>query len=156
MPASNSRQRFQTKIFCNQFVSFSLFEDTALLYSPGRSDFLRSPSSLFDIMRIFLRTFDEASNSLQIPLPKPKTAIGSTLQSQKTAFWLSTMKIALNIQIDKFVYRPDSETTNLVFSPSKRLNYAVFKLYLKKLSNLTIAELTASTRTDIRLQTSVK
>ena len=62
----------------------------------------------------------------------------------------------MNIQIDIFVYRSDLETTILVSFPSKSLNYTVTNSSLQKLSTLTIAKFTISTRTDITLQTGVK
>ena len=66
------------------------------------------------------------------------------------------MKISLNTQIDKFVYRSDLETTIFAYFPSKSLNYTAVNLILPKLSTLTIAKITISTKTDITLQTSVK
>ena len=69
---------------------------------------------------------------------------------------LITIAIPLNIQVDKFVYRSNLETTILAYFPSKSLNYTAINLFLKKLSTLTIAKITISTRTDITLQTSVK
>ena len=38
----------------------------------------RELSSLVDSLRDFLKTFDKPSNCLQIPLPEPKIAIGTT------------------------------------------------------------------------------
>ena len=38
----------------------------------------RKLNSLVDRLRGFLKTFDHASKSIQIPLPKPKLEIGST------------------------------------------------------------------------------
>ena len=77
------------------------------------------------------------------------------LQSQKTIALLITITISLNIQTDKFVHRSVLETTILAFFPSKILNYTAISLFLQKLSTLTIAKLTVSTRTVIALQTSV-
>ena len=48
------------------------------------------------------------------------------------------------------------ETTNLASFPSKKMNYTAINVFLQNLSTLTIAEFTISTRTDIKLQTSVK
>ena len=111
-------------------------------------------SSLVDILHDFLKFFDKGSKCLQIPLPKHK--IEMNLQSRKTTSLLITMKISSNIQIDLFVYRSDLETTILASSPSKSLNYTVIILNLQKLSTLTIANFSTSTKTDIMLQTSVK
>ena len=60
------------------------------------------------------------------------------------------------MQIDKFVYLINLETTILAYSLSKSLNYTAIKVFLQKLSTLTIAKHTISTRTDITLQTSIK
>ena len=38
----------------------------------------RELTSLVDSLRVFLKTFDDASKCVQIPLPKPKVEIGST------------------------------------------------------------------------------
>ena len=62
----------------------------------------------------------------------------------------------MNIQTDKFVHRSDLETTTVGYFPSKSLNYTAMNLFLQKFSTLTIAKFTISTKTDIRLQTSVK
>ena len=78
------------------------------------------------------------------------------LQSQKKISLLITITISLNIQTDKFVYRSDLETTIFAYFPSKNLNYTAIKLFLKKLSTLNIAKFTIFTRTDFKLQTSVK
>ena len=66
------------------------------------------------------------------------------------------MKISLNVQVDNFVYRSDLETSNPTFFLSKSSRNAVIILHLEKLSTLTIAKMTTSTRTDIMLQTSMK
>ena len=78
------------------------------------------------------------------------------LQIQRTISLLITITISLNIQVDKFVYRSDLETTILAFFPSKCLNYTAINLFLQKLSTLTIAKFTISLRSDFALQTSVK
>ena len=64
--------------------------------------------------------------------------------------------MSLNIQLDKFVYHSDSETTIIAYFPSKSLKYTAINLFLQKWSNLTIAKITICTRTDITLKTSVK
>ena len=62
----------------------------------------------------------------------------------------------MNVQIDKFVYRSDLETTNLAYFPSKSLNYTAINFFLQKFSTLTIVKFTISRRTNFTLQTSVK
>ena len=78
------------------------------------------------------------------------------LQSQKTISLLITITISLDIQIDKFVYHSDLETTILVCFPSKSVNYTAINLFLQKLSTLTIVKFNIYTKTDILLQTNVK
>ena len=78
------------------------------------------------------------------------------LQSQKTISLLITKTISLKIQIDKFVYHSDLETTILAYFPSKSLNYTAINLFLQKLSTSAIVKFKIYTRTDITLQTSVK
>ena len=67
-----------------------------------------------------------------------------------------TITISLNIQIDKFVYHSDLETTILAYFPSNNLNYMAINLFLQKLSTLTIVNFTICARTVITLQRSVK
>ena len=62
--------------------------------------------------------------------------------------------ISLNIQIDKFVYRSDLETTLLAFFLAKKIT--AINLFLQKLSALIMAKITISTRTYFKLQISVK
>ena len=108
---------------------------------------------LVDNLRDFLKTFDQASKCIQIPLPKPEVEIGST-ESKDNLFAHYYNDIIE--QIDKFVYHSDLETTILAYFLSKSLNYTVINLFIQNLSNLTIVKITISTRTDIILQTSVK
>ena len=84
--------------------------------------------------------------------PKPR----SDIQSQITIFLLITIKVTLQIQTDKFDYRAHLETTILAPFPSKSLNYRAINWSLQKLSTLTIAKFTTSTRTDVAFRTSVK
>ena len=107
---------------------------------------------LVDSLRDFFKTFNHASKC--IPYRSPNLRLD--LQSQKTISLLITLTISLNIQIDKFVYPSDLETTALTYFPSKSLNYTAINLFLQKLSTLTIAKFTISSRIDITLQTSVK
>ena len=58
--------------------------------------------------------------------------------------------------MDKFVYQSGSETSNLAYFLSKSLNYTAMNFFLQKLSTLTIATFTISTRTDFTLETGVK
>ena len=111
-------------------------------------------TSLVDSLRDFLKTFYHNSNCIQILLPKSKVEIGST--KSKAISLLITITISLNIQIDKFAYGSDSEATFLAYFLSKSLNYTAINLFLQKLSTLTIAKFTISTRNDMTLQTSVK
>ena len=94
------------------------------------------------------------ASAYRFPYRSPK--LRSDLQIQKTISLFITITISLNIQIDKFVYHSDLETTILVYFPSKSLNHTAINLFLQKLSTLTIVKFTISTRTYITLQTSVK
>ena len=65
--------------------------------------------------------------------------------------------MSLKIQIGNSVYRFVLETTNLEsFHSKKSLNHTAINLYLQKVSILTIAKFTTSTRSDITLQMNVK
>ena len=103
---------------------------------------------------IFLKLLIKLASAYIFPYRSPKLRLD--LQSQNTISLPITITISLNIQIDKFVYPSGLETTILAFFPSKSLHYTAFSLFLQKLSTLTIAKFTISTRTDITLQTSVK
>ena len=94
------------------------------------------------------------ASAYRFPYRSPKLRLD--LQNQKTISLFITITISLNTQIDKFVYHSDLETTTLVYSPSKSLNYTAMNLFLQKLSTLTIVKFAISTRTDIMLQTIVK
>ena len=114
----------------------------------------RENTCLIDNLRDFLKIFDQASKCIQIPLPKPKVKVGSTKSTKNlVAHYYNEI---LNIQIDKFVYHSDMETTIPAYFPIKTLNYTAIKLFLQKLSTLTNVKFTISTRTDITLQTIVK
>ena len=65
------------------------------------------------------------------------TRLRLDLRSQRTIWLLITITISLNIQIDKFIYRSDLETTILASFPSNSLNYTVISSYLQRLSTLT-------------------
>ena len=112
----------------------------------------RELTCLVDNLQDFLKTFDKVTSAYKFHYRSPKLRLD--LQSQKTISLFIT--ISLNIQIDKFIYLFDLETTILVYSPSKSLNYTSINLFLQKLSTLTIVKFSISTRTDITLQKSVK
>ena len=78
------------------------------------------------------------------------------VRNQKTILSLTIKKVSLNIHTDKIVYRPALETTILVSFPVKISSYAVINLLFSKLSNLSVAKVSISTKTAITLQTSVK
>ena len=78
------------------------------------------------------------------------------LQSQRTITFFNTITISLNMQLDKFDYRSDLETTILAFFLSKSLNYTAINLFLQRMSTLTIENFNIFTRTDITLQTRLK
>ena len=104
-------------------------------------------------MRDFLIFLITLANVYRFPYRSPKLRL--YLQIQKTISLHITTAKSLNIQIDQFVYRFILETTVLVFFQWKSLNYTAIILFLQKLSTLTFAKFTTSTRTDITLQTSV-
>ena len=106
------------------------------------------------ICAIFSKLLIKLASAYRFQHRSPKLILD--LQSQKTISLFITITISLNIQIDKFVYHSDFETTNLAYFLSKSLNYTVKNLFLRKLSTLSIVKFTISTRTDITLQTSVK
>ena len=106
------------------------------------------------VCAIFSKLLIKLASVYRFPYRSPKLRLD--LQSQKTISSLITITISLNTQMDKFVYRFDLETTILAYFPSKSLNYKAINLSLQKLSTLTIAKFTISTRTYFTLQTSVK
>ena len=92
----------------------------------------RELTCLVDNLRDFLKTFDHASKSIQIPHRSPKLRLD--LKSQMTISLFITITISLNTQKDKIVYHSDLETTILAYFPSKSLNYTAINLFLQKLS----------------------
>ena len=62
----------------------------------------------------------------------------------------------MNIQIDKFIYRSDLETTILASFPAKSLNHTAINFFPQNMSTLTNAKFTTSLWTDFTLQASVK
>ena len=97
------------------------------------------------VCSIFCKLLMKVSNCLKIPLPKAVTEIGYT--RSKVNLFLITITLSMNIQIDKFLYRSDLETTILASVPPKCLNYKVINLYLRNFSNSNIANITNSSRT---------
>ena len=114
----------------------------------------RELTCLVDNLRDFLKTFNQASKCIQIPLPKPKVEIGST--KSKNNFFAHYYKDIIEHPNRQIRLSFPFETTILAYFPSKSLNYTAINLFLQKLSTLTIVKFTISTRTDITLQTSVK
>ena len=109
---------------------------------------------LVDNLRDFLKTFDQASKCIQIPLPKPKVEIGSTKSKDNlVAHYYNDIFEHPNRQIRlSFLF---GNNKSCVFS-LKFLSYTAINLFLQKLSTLTIVKFTVSKRTDITLQTTVK
>ena len=106
------------------------------------------------ICAIFSKVLIKLASAYRFPYRSPELRLDQ--QSQKTITLLITITISLNIQVDKFFYHSDLETTILAYFPSNCLNYTAINSFLQKLSTLTIVKFTISTRTDITLQTSVK
>ena len=105
------------------------------------------------VCAIFSQCLITQASAYRFTYRSPKLRLD--LQSQKAISLLITIKMSLKIQIDKFVYRSDLETTILGYFPSKALNYTAINLFLQKLSTLTIAKFTSSTKTHNTWQTSV-
>ena len=113
----------------------------------------REFTCLVDNLRVFLKTFDQASKYIQI-LAKPKVEIGSA--KSKDNLFAHYYNDIIEHKKDRVVYHSDLGTTILAFFPSKSLSYTASNLFLQKLSALIIVKITISTRTDITLQTIVK
>ena len=94
------------------------------------------------ICAIFSKLLIKLANAYRFPYRSPRLRLD--LQSRKTISLLITITISLNIQIDKFVYHSNLETTILAYFPSKILNYTAMNLFLQKLSTLTIVKFTIS------------
>ena len=144
----SNKKSFAIKLF--QFCDIKAQQRYILQEKVNNSK--RELTCLVDNLRDFLKSFDQANKCIQIPLPNPKVEHGSTKSKDNLFAHYSND----SIQIDKFVYHSVLETTILAFYPSKSLNYTAIKFFLQKLSTLTIANFTSSTRTDITLQASVK
>ena len=89
-------------------------------------------------------------------IPYGSLKLRKNQQNQLTISVLFIINLSLKIQVDKLVYRSDLEKKNLASFPSNGLNYRVIIFYLQNLSNINIAKFTTSSRTDIKLQKSVK
>ena len=113
----------------------------------------RELTCLVDNLRDFLKTFDQASKCIQIPLPKPKVEFGST-KSKDDLFAHHYNDIIENRNRKICLSFRFGNNNSGVFS-IKILNYTATKSFLQKLSTLAIVKFTISTRTDITLQTSV-
>ena len=114
----------------------------------------RELSFLVDSLRDFLKTFDKASKCLQIPIPKPKIEIGCTKSKDYLlAPYYNDIIEHPNRQI-RLSFRFGNKNS-CVFS-LKKFELHGNQLFLQKLSTLTIAKFTISTRTDITFQTSVE
>ena len=114
----------------------------------------RELTCLVDNLRDILKTFDQASKSIQTPLPKPKAEIGSTKSKDNLFAQYYNNIIEHPTRPTRLSFR-FGNNNSCVFS-LKSLNYMAISLFLWKLSTLTIVIITISTRTDITLQTSVK
>ena len=114
----------------------------------------RELTCLVDNLRDFLKTFDQASKCIQIPLPKPKVEIGSKKSEDNLFAHYHNDIIKHPIRQIRLSFR-FGNNNSCVF-PLKILNYTAIKFFLQKVSTLTIVNFTISTRTDIMLQTIVK
>ena len=114
----------------------------------------RELTCLADSLSDFLKTFDHASKCIQIPLPKPKVESGST-KSKDNLFapYYNDIIEHPNRQL-RLSFRFGNNNSCLFFI--KSLNYTATNLLLQKMSSLTVAKFTTSTRTDITLQIGVK
>ena len=114
----------------------------------------RKLTCLVDNLRDFLKTFDQASKCIQIPLPKPKVETGSTKSiGNLFAHYYKDIIEHPNRQI-RLSFR-SGNNKSCVFS-LKKFELHGNHLLLQKLSTLTIVKFTISTRTSNTLQTSVK
>ena len=128
------------KILCNQLFQFcDIKTQQRYILQEEVNISRRELTCLVYDLRDFLKTFKQASKCIQIPLPKPRVEIGSTKSKDNLfAHYYNEIK---NIQIDKFVYNSDLETTIFAFFPSKSLKYTAMILFPQKLSTLTIVKL---------------
>ena len=124
----SNEKSFAIKLF--QFCDLK----TATLYPRGRSEYLHKRTHFFgrQSAQFFSKLLITLASVYRFPCRSPKLRLD--LRRQKTIALLITITISLNIQIDKFVYRSDLETTIRAYFPSKSLNYTVMNLFLQKLS----------------------
>ena len=116
----------------------------------SKKDFI----SLVDSLPDFLKTFDNASKCIQIPLPKLNVVIGSTKSKGNLfAHYYSDITEYQNRQIRLSLQFGNN---NFCVFSIKSLNYTAINLFLQRLSTLTIAKFNISTRIDFTLQTNVK
>ena len=114
----------------------------------------RELTSLVDSLRDFLKTFDHASRCIQTPLPKLKVEIGSTKSKVNLfAHYYNDVIEYRNRQI-RLSFCFGTKISCIFFIKKCQLHGNLF--FLPKLSTLTMAKVTISTRTDNRLQASVK
>ena len=121
------KNSFAIKLF--QFCDFTTQQRYILQEEVSISK--RELTCLVDNLRDFLKFLIKLASAYRFPYRTPKLRLD--LQNQKTISLLITITISLNIQIDKFVYHSDLETTILVYFPSKKLNYTAINLFLQKL-----------------------
>ena len=126
------------------------YKDTAPLNYPRRSEL----TCLVDSLRNFFKNFDHAGKCIQITLLKPKIEFGS-IKSKENLFAHYYNDITDN-QSRRIRLSFRLGNNNSAYFPSKSLKYPAINSFLQKLSTLTSAKFTISTRTDITWQTSVK
>ena len=114
----------------------------------------RELTCLVDSLRDFVKTFDYASECIQITLPKPRIEMGST-KSKDNLFAHYYNVIIEHTKIQIRLSFQFGNNNSCVFS-IKKIELHAISLFIQNLSTLTIAKFTLSTRTDITLQTSVK
>ena len=109
---------------------------------------------LVDNLGNFLKTFDQASKCIQIPLPKPKVEIGSTKSKDNLfAHYYNDIIEHSNRQI--LLSFRFGNNNSCVFS-FKKFERHGSQIFLHKLSTLTIVKFIISTRTDNTLPTILK
>ena len=81
-----SRGSNKKSVAIKLFQFFDLKTEERYILQEEMNTSKREFTSSVEILRDFLKTFDHASNSIQIPLPKPKTEIGSSTKSKDYLF----------------------------------------------------------------------
>ena len=147
---SSNKKSFAIKLF--QFCDIKTQQRYILQEEVNISR--RELTCLVDSLRNFLKTSDEASKCILIPLLKPKVEIGSTLSNDKLfAHYYNDIIEHPNRQI-RLSFR-FGNNKSCVFS-IKKFEIHGNKFFLQSLLTLTIVKFTISARTDITLQTSMK